>query len=286
MGGFEDLVAELDGRMTIYPPNDPAEVEAALQAVGNAPPELAEIYRRTSGISMRRINFHDLELLVQEARERPDSMRWSVQFAGDGGSGAFFVDTTDHLGEGVGAVFWGHIGETSPADLTPCAPSIAAFLRVVAAGEEPWYGPTVRERRIARMNQAFAANPRAWQGQRGVKRLDLRDDDARRVGVGFPPELEALYEVTDGAILPVAGVTIVPRAKLTAVPGTEVEGRPRLVEFAVGVDRSVYAVTVLGWRDPDGGLVVRLREGDDPATAPPLGPLPDVVVAWLERKAR
>jgi hypothetical protein len=92
--------------------------------------------------------------------------------------------------------------------------------------------------------------------------------------------------VTDGAQIPAIGVTIVPRAALRPLPGEDGEPGPPVLIFARGPNDVRYAVTIAGWREPDGGHVLRLDPSIDPATAPLLGPLPDVVVGWLEGKVR
>ena len=41
-----------------------------------------------------------------------------------------------------------------------------------------------------------------------------------------------------------------------------------------------------GGAEPSGGVVIRVSPGQDPKDAPMLGPLPLVIIDWLEGKLR
>ena len=260
--------------------------DAAVLAVGNVPTELVDLYRRMDGANVGRVEIHDLDLFEEANGRRSADRRWAVEFAGDGGSGAFFVDSEDRLGGGRGAVYWKELADDTPAESRFIARDVPGLLRWAAtASGHPGDLPAVRGRRIAAMTDAFASHRSAWIGQPGASWVALRDDEDH-VGWPLPEDLKRLYMVTDGARIPSVGVTILPRAELHPLAGEDTGQGPPAVVFALGPPDVRYAVTIQGWREPDGGHVIRLDPGADPAVAPLLGPLPDLVVGWLAGKAR
>jgi hypothetical protein len=54
----------------------------------------------------------------------------------------------------------------------------------------------------------------------------------------------------------------------------------------IGIDSTGnrYALTMADWRESEGGEVVRVGPGESAETAPIIGQLAAVVVAWLEGK--
>jgi len=105
---------------------------------------------------------------------------------------------------------------------------------------------------------------------------------ADRVRVLLPRELESLLEAANGLEIPAVGVTIESTSTIAPVEGTRIAaGQPGAIWFARKADGTRFAVTVSGWREADEGRVVRISPGTQPADAPLMGTLPDVVRQWL-----
>ncbi len=105
-----------------------------------------------------------------------------------------------------------------------------------------------------------------------------------RAGVGLPNQPSALLELTDGLSIPAADITLYGVSELRPVEGTWTprgfRGAIRIGEDAGG-DR--YAMSTSYWRKPNGGQVIQVQLGKWPAEAPLLGPLPRLIIEWLER---
>ena len=89
---------------------------------------------------------------------------------------------------------------------------------------------------------------------------------------GLPSEVPILLRAAGSSRFPDVGVTVLPMNEIIPVEGA------RAWWFAKGDDGTRYAVTGLRWRDPDGGRVCACRAGEDPNSAPIIGPLQLVVV--------
>ena len=70
--------------------------------------------------------------------------------------------------------------------------------------------------------------------------------------------------------------------------GATVDERAELVELGVEIARDAagnrYALTMINWRGSDGREVVLVAPGESAETAPIIGQLAAVVVAWLDGK--
>jgi hypothetical protein len=257
-------------------PEDAERMRAAIG--GELPDELRAMYEVWNGGEIGGLNVYDLEDAAESTEEQRASIPFGVFFGDDGGDGTFFVDATGELGA-RGAVYWSSRGALVPADAIPAGDSLAALLAAAGRGERPWTGPSLRARWIAGMETAFAGHRDRWTSDPIPTASEVSDGVVFRLR-GLPSEVPILLRAAGSPRFPGVGVTVLPMNEIVPVEGA------RAWWFARGDDGTRYAVTGLRWRDPDGGRVVRVGPGEDPKSAPIIGPLPLVVTAWLEGEKR
>jgi hypothetical protein len=97
----------------------------------------------------------------------------------------------------------------------------------------------------------------------------------------------ALKRIAVEAIDAELGITLRTLDRVERVDGTATEqGLPGALWIGERADGARLALTVRGWREPNGARVIAVAPGQAPADAPILGSLPDLVRAWLAgRKA-
>jgi hypothetical protein len=134
------------------------------------------------------------------------------------------------------------------------------------------------------MAAALARHHDRWTGGAPLGPAETIDA-GRRVNVRFPRELNAVLETANGIEMPDVGVSLLDRDSIMAVEGSVRDnGRPGALWIGKDADGNRYALTMIGWRESEGGEVVRVGPGESAETAPIIGQLAAVVVAWLEGK--
>jgi hypothetical protein len=258
-------------------PEQIAETEAVLGVP--LPPELRAFYETVDGGYIGEVMIFGLD----DVRVvNPEYRAWipsGVFFAADGGQGFFFVDADGGV-DAPGAVLWTDRGVCIPDDCVPCAPSLVELLRALGAGARPWNGDSLRDRAMEAMQLALAAAPDRWHASAQADVVACRKASGRLVAK--VRELEHLAAVADGLIVPAAGVTLRPLERIEPVDGAQVEdGLTGALWIGERSDGTRLALTVRGWREPNGGRVLAVAPGQDPKDAPVLGSLPEVVRGWL-----
>jgi hypothetical protein len=207
-----------------------------------------------------------------------------VFFASDGGDGFFAIDTQAKLKHGIGAVYWADRGSAALRSWIYCAASFAAFLEALGVGAKPWKASSLAQVDLDAMAAAFAKHHDRWTGGAPLGPAETIDA-GRRVNVRFPRELNAVLETANGIEVPDVGLSLFDRDSITAVEGSiRDNGRPGALWIGKDTDGNRYALTMIGWRDSEGSEVVRVGPGQSAETAPIIGQLAAVVVAWLEGK--
>jgi hypothetical protein len=282
---LEQILAEHADKWDLYEPATDAQRASARAAIKNLPIELEHFYAHSDGADIGDVSIFQIddELLGVNTARTPKT-RPFVFFASDGGDGFFAIDTQAKLKHGVGAVYWADRSSASLRSWIFCAASFAAFLQVLGTGATPWKARSLADVDLDQMVATLEAHHDRWTG--GMP-LELGDtfDAGIRVGVRFPTSLNTLLGVANGLRIPGAGVTIFDQDKITAVEGsTRENGRPGALWIANDADGNRYALTMIGWRGSEGSDVVRVGPGESAETAPIIGQLAAVVVAWLEGK--
>jgi hypothetical protein len=289
MSNLERVVSELGQKLGLSAPAGDAELAAARLAAGRQIPAELEEYWRLGGFasSIGQVNFFSrkdfLDVSLDQKSHPADYLPSAIYVASDGGDGCFFVDTDDSLGRGAGAVFWTDRALRVPSQTVPVGKTIAEFLAAVGAGQHPWVGPNLRAIEMASLKVALDQCRDRWHGHAPAEEEALWDA-SERIGVRLPIELERLLGIADGMTIPAAGMTVYGQARLAPVDtALDLQGQPRAIWFAEDSHGGRYAVTLAGWREPDGGQVVQVQPGELPQQGPLLGPLPRVMVEWLEQ---
>jgi hypothetical protein len=289
MSDLQRVVSELGQSLGLSAPTSDSELAAARRAVGRQIPAELEEYWRRGGFasSIGQINFFSRKDFLDVAHERKlhpaDHLPSAIYVASDGGDGWFFVDADGSLGHGAGAVFWTDRALRIPSRIVPVGETIARFLAAIGAGRRPWSGPNLRAIEMTTLKAALDRHRDRWRGSPPVEKEALRDA-SERIGARFPVELEELLGIADGMALPDAGVTIYSQDYLAPVDGTlDRHGQPGAIWFAEEPSGARFAVTLPGWREPDGGQVIRVQPEQGLQQTPLLGPLPRVIVKWLEQ---
>jgi cell wall assembly regulator SMI1 len=266
-------------------PPKAATLARALTKLGfNLPLELAALYARADGGTLGRIDIFTLKELIDAnaaLRRRP---QWTstIFFGSDGADGFFGIDTEGRVGAGPGAIVWVDRGMPLVRMSVPSGPDFAWFLKSVAAGETPWLAPTFSERAIARMRAALKEAGSNVERREGADFNDVHDVGLR-VGVGLPEELKELLQLSNG--LKIGGVKLYGIDEISAVPGAVVHDMPGALWIGEDDKGDRYALTMISWREPEGGVVLRLKAGEPPEAGEILGPLTEVVTNWIKRAA-
>jgi hypothetical protein len=274
------------GRGTWEPP-DPARL-AALQGrlSHDLPGFLRELYTRTGGGTVGRVDVFDLDELEDvnlHQRGYGEALPSALFFASDGADGFFFVDGSGTLGHGTGAVYWVSRGGVRPDLCRYCAADVPSFLRDAAEGKVTWTGKALRQDPSLDVRELLAAYRDRYGGRSPPKGAWAPGEAGRRLGVRLPDALADLLDTSDGLRIDRAGVTVFPAAQITAVPAiVDAEGRPELLWFAEEDNGRRWAVATGPWRKLQEGDVVSVNPGEDPAQAPRKGPLAAVLARWLE----
>jgi hypothetical protein len=246
--------------------------------------ELRAMYEAWNGGSVGGVNVYDLEDVAEVNPDLRAGIPFGLFFGDDGGDGSFFMDLDGSLGK-EGAVYWTNRGGLVPADSIPVGDSLGDFLESAGRGEKRWQGTSIRDRWIDDMRAAFERHRDRWQSGEIPSASDVMDGLGG--ATGMPREMHNLQRAVGSPRLPGVGVTILPMDEMTPVEGaTDADGDPGAYWFATDDDGMRYAITAIRWRDPDGGRVVRVAPGEEAATAPLIGPMPRVVVDWLEGRKR
>lgn len=284
MPSFDEIIASLREEHDLYDAATDAERATARAAIKNLPIELEQFYARSDGADIGDVSiFHIDDELIDANTARSRTTRPYVFFASDGGDGFFAIDTQGKLKRGVGAVFWADRTSSTTRSWIWCARDLSTFLVAIGAGSQPWKQGSLAQVDLDAMAAAFAARSDRWHG--GAP-LELGDtfDAGIRVGVRFPTELDALLAVGNGITIPGVGLTLFDRDSITAVQGAVADDMPGALWIGKDTAGSRYALTMINWRGSEGSEVVRVGPGESAETAPIIGQLAAVVVAWLEGK--
>ena len=246
--------------------------------------ELRPMYEAWNGGSVGAVNVYDLDDVAEVNPDLREGIPFGLFFGDDGGDGAFFVDLDGSLGK-AGSIYWASRGALIPADSVPVGDSLGDFLESAGRGERRWNGLSIRSHGIDDMKAALQRHRDRWQSQGIPSASDVTK--GLWAAKGMPREMHNLLREAGAPRFPGVGVTVLPMDEMTPVEGaTDSDGDPGAYWFARDEDGVRYAVTAMGWRDADGGRVVRVAPGEDPTTAPIIGPMPRVVIDWLEGRKR
>jgi hypothetical protein len=281
MRTFEQIIATLAADWDLGAPTTPAQRARARGAVKNLPIELEQLYAAGDGAYVRDVTIFSIDdELVDTNAERTRTTRPFVFFATDGGDGVFAIDTQGKLKRGVGAVFWAERGSTQTRTFVYCGANLAAFLDAVIAGQTSWKAPSLERADANAMIAALAAHRDRWTGGPAVDEVELFDTGFR-VNVRLPNALRELLKIGNGIVFQAPGVALYTCDRIGAVEGAVADDLTGALWIGEAGD-SRYALTLSGWRGSAGEEVVRVAPGEQPATAPIIGPLPAVVIAWLD----
>jgi hypothetical protein len=283
MSALDELLDKLETDWDFEaPPARDAVARAEAALGGSLPGELATFYSRADGASIGRVDMFTLDELIDVNRRRTKALKDVVLFASDGGDGFFLIDAGNKMKRGRSAVFWMDRGSTRAKGWVFAALDLPQFLGTAGAGETPWTAPSLGDVDLDAMQAALQAKPERWSGNppaKGATTYEAGD----RLGVLMPQELEVLLETSNGFTVPAAGVTVLGTDELEPVEGSTLpHGVPGAIWFARDDRGHRYAVSVIGWRESDGGDVVRVAPREPATDAPFIGTLPAVVVAWLD----
>ena len=246
--------------------------------------ELRTMYEAWNGGSVGEVNVYDLADVTEVNPDLREAIPFGLFFGDDGRDGAFFVDLDGSLGK-AGAIYWTNRGQLVPADAIPVGDSLSDFLESAGRGERRWSGKSIRDRGIDDLRSSFERYRDRWQSDRVPSASEVMD--ALRAAKSMPREMHNLQRAVGSPRFPGVGVAVLPMDRMTPVEGAiDADGDPGAYWFAEDQDGTRYAITAIGWRDPDGGRVLRVAPGEDPATAPIIGSMPRVVIDWLEGRAR
>lgn len=285
MPTLDQIIAAAESKWDLYEPATDAQRAAARTAIKNLPVELEQFYARSDGADIGDVSIFQIDdELVGVNSNRIPAMRPYVFFASDGGDGFFAIDTQGKLKHGVGAVFWADRSSSNTRAWICAAPSFAAFLSEIIAGRKPWHKSSLAQVDLAAMATAFAKHHDRWTGGPPLGPAETVDA-SRRVNVRFPRELDAVLEIANGIEIHNVGVSLLDRDSIMAVEGSIREnGRPGALWIGRDADGNRYALTMINWRGSEGSDVVRVGPGESAETAPIIGQLAAVIVAWLEGK--
>lgn len=259
----------------------PAKAFAAVRAatgveVGG---ELRAMYEVWNGGSIGAVNVYDLDDVAEVNPELRERISFGLFFGDDGGDGAFFVDLDGSLGI-LGGIYWSSRGGLVPADAIPVGDSLSDFLASAGRGDRRWGGTSIRNQGIDDMLEALERHRDSWRTGGIPSTADV--STGLRGAKAMPREVHNLLRAVGSARIPGVGVSILPMHEMTPVEGAcDADGDPGAYWFAKDDDGVTYGITAIGWRDPDGGRILKVAHGDDPATAPISGPMPLVVIDWL-----
>ena len=257
------------------PPEELAQARAA--SAVPMPAELERVYLRADGVYLPHgaalFDTYDFAAVNERAHLFTD-LPGAVAFGSDGADRWFIIDTSGVVDGVPGAVYAVDQGVMRPDACVACGRDLLAFLVAVADGALPWEGEMLGERANRRLREALDAHPDRWDGHPSVETDALLA--ANSALGGLPDGLWELYQRTDGLRIARNGERIARLADVAPVPGA----RARWVGDGPGGVR--YAVTLGVWRDLPEDRLVAVAEGGDPATAPVLGRLADVVASWVE----
>lgn len=282
MATLDQIITTIGENWDLGDPATDAQRATARTAIKNLPIELEQFYARADGADVDGVSiFHIDDELLDANADRTRATRPYVFFASDGGDGFFAIDTQGKLKHGVGSVFWADRGSASTRSWIFCARSFAAFLESINSGGRPWKARSLAEVDLQEMKATFEAHRDRWTGGEPLQLGDTFDA-AFRVGVRFPRELDAVLRVGNGIEIAAVGVTLFDRDSVTAVDGAVENGRTRALWMGKDAAGNRYALTMINWRGSEGSEVVRVATGESAETAPIIGQLAAVVVAWLE----
>jgi hypothetical protein len=287
MSTIDKLIDELEEQWDFEGPPAPGEIAAAEEALGEPLPQpLMDFYRRADGASIGKVDIFTLDEFRDVNKRRSRKDRDAVFFASDGADGFLLLDLGNKMKKGRGAVFWVDRGSSGTKGRVFAAPDLISFLRLAAAEKTPWIAPSLADVDMDGMRAALETHRERWSGNPPAEGRTTFDTGFR-LGVRMPDELEALLEISNGFRIPGAGLTVLAADELEPVAGTAVaSGRPGAVWFAQDDRGNRYAATVIGWRESEGGDVVRVGAGESPNEAPIIGSLPAAVVSWLQGEKR
>jgi cell wall assembly regulator SMI1 len=282
----DTVIDDLEKEWDFEDPATPADLTRAEQALGRPLPEpLAAFYRRADGAEIGSVDVFTTEEFSDVNKHRAKAQAGAVFFASDGADGFFLLDVGDRMKKGKGAIFWTDRSDDRVKRWVYNAADFSAFLRIAASGKTSWSAPSLGDVDLAQMIDAVKRHPDRWVGRAPAEFAAIRDAGVR-VNVLLPQEIEELMEISNGFEFPASEVTVYGVTGIEPVPGTTKDtGRPGALWFAEDRAGVRYALTTIGWRDSEGGEVVRVGHGESPDAAPIIGSLPAAVVAWLEGKA-
>ena len=159
------VIDALEGDWDFGAPVPPDDLARAAQMIGGLPPEVAALYVRTDGGSVGTVDLFTLDELTDANKRRPKGLAKATFFASDGADGFFFVDGGNALKHGATSIYWFERGTTVLKGAVRCAGSLAEFLRMLAAGQRPWSGPSLAAVNIDGMIAKLEATRDRWTGR-------------------------------------------------------------------------------------------------------------------------
>ncbi|MEJ8560064.1 hypothetical protein QTO30_01600 [Yoonia sp. GPGPB17] len=273
----EDRVTAFAKRHLPPHPAPVARTDLALAlAMGRLTPALAALYGVHDGLMLHAYDVFDL----QEAAAHPAqsvvqrAFPGAVLFGWDRSGYVFFVDAQNVLYRGAGAIFAVDKVYVEPSTCVLCAPDLATFLESTETGRPPWYGTRLIDQQITALRDAISAHPSHVDTRPGSTATDITDA-AKAASVSPGRGHIALLEVTDGLLLPQAGVTVFGKDELGPVKGDI----PGYCRFGTGPGSLVLTITNADAARPT-DLILK-SFGNDPGSAAAVGPVLDVVTGWI-----
>ena len=135
-------VHKFEGGYTREPASEEM-IQEAKQA-GTMPLELEAFYAIRDGSSSWSAEIFDLderEELFVSPSQFAQEISGAAVFGGDGSGYLFFIDTTNELGRGEGAIFAVDKIYRSPDKCRYCSPDFASFLEAIQQDRTPWIQP-------------------------------------------------------------------------------------------------------------------------------------------------
>ncbi|HEY3499611.1 MAG TPA: SMI1/KNR4 family protein [Polyangiaceae bacterium] len=276
------ILAKLGTRWDPHGPPSSNALAHSETAIGRRlPARLRELYSLVDGGMVEPVEIFTLAELRDVNRSLRERWPGLVFFAGDGADGFFAVDVDGSLIE-RGSVLWLDRSSIQREEAVPCADGVPELLERVARGEEPWRGPSLAEAARQRAFDALDRFADRWTSRgAGKDPADLLRTK-RRVGVRLPSPLSELLQRTDGLFIERAGVTLYAADRIEPVNLLDDDGFPCALWIGEDQKGRRYAVTIIGFRAPEEGWVVRVEPGGDVATAPLLGSLYGVLRKWID----
>jgi len=288
---MRDLLNQIGDQWEIGQPSDPDEVTRVFEALPNTPPpSMRALYDFSNGGYLGDVAIFVLFELqnVNQQQHLFETFPSAVFFASDGGDGFFMIDTGNDLGFGADHIYWCDRSALQRDHCVPCGESLVEFLRIVARGDRPWDGDTIRQIGVQQMAQTLDAHTGQWISNPPATFGEVRQA-GQQVGAAIPVVLRELLKLSNGITFGGSGVTVAPAAQLIGLgqPVTEANLSPAVL-FARDAAYH-YALTTGVWSEQSGvpalgeGYVLRFRLGQSLEQAEVIGWLPDIVQRWLER---